>query len=87
LVALAIIWLICHLAFDVANIVRGKRVTDLKLGVEEEFPIKNVFAIVMLGYIVMEITSIETTLVSDNTYFYFIFIILSLVFSQTISML
>lgn len=51
-------WLLVVLAFDLKAILMGKRVTDAKAGTEENFPLKNLFVILMVGYLVLEVTSI-----------------------------
>jgi hypothetical protein len=43
---------------DLKDIIQGKRITDGKNNAEEDLPLKNLFVIFMLGYVVLEITSI-----------------------------
>lgn len=57
-IAIASMWLLVVLAFDLKAILMGKRVTDAKAGTEENFPLKNLFVILMVGYLVLEVTSI-----------------------------
>jgi hypothetical protein len=54
----AAIWLIVFVLLDLQSIIQGKRVTDLKSGTEEEYPLKNLFSVFMIGYATMEMTSI-----------------------------
>ncbi len=57
-IAAAVVWLCIFLFMDIRTIIQGKRVTDAKSGLEEEYPLKNLFAVFMLGYVTMEMTSI-----------------------------
>jgi hypothetical protein len=83
-IGLAALWLCVFVLLDIKTIVQGKRVTDLKASTEEEYPLKNLFSIFMVGYATMEMTSIEPELLDESVYFYFAFGLLSLVFAHTI---
>ena len=85
-VVAATIWLVIFLAIDARLIMKGKRVTDYKTGTEEPVPFKNLFVVVMLGYIVMEVTSIEPQILKDGAYFILCFLTLSLVFTHIVGM-
>ena len=54
------VWLLGFVLNDIYTVIMGKRVTDAKSGSEEHMPVKNLFAIFMIGYLVLEITSIES---------------------------
>lgn len=47
------VWLIIFLILDFKSIITGKRVTDMKSGLEEEYPLKNIFCVFMIGYLTM----------------------------------
>lgn len=57
-IAGAAIWLAIFVVLDLKAIIEGKRVTDVKNGGEEEYPLKNLFTVFMVGYITMEMTSV-----------------------------
>ena len=46
------------LIIDIKHILSGKRVVDGKTGNQEEYPLKNIFVIFLIGYVIMEITAI-----------------------------
>lgn len=52
-IAFASIWLLIVLALNFRSVLMGKRVTDAKAGTEESFPLKNLFVILMVGYLVL----------------------------------
>lgn len=58
-IALAAVWLAIFVLMDIKTVIQGKRVTDLKASTEEEYPLKNLFSVFMVGYATMEMTSIE----------------------------
>jgi hypothetical protein len=84
-IGLAALWLVVFVLMDVKAVVEGKRVTDLKASSEEEYPLKNLFVVFMLGYATMEMTSIEPELLGESLYFYFAFGLLALLFAHIIS--
>lgn len=86
-IALAAVWLGVFVLLDIKTIVQGKRVTDLKASTEEEYPLKNLFSVFMVGYATMEMTSIEPELLGESLYFYFVFGLLSVIFAHIISIL
>lgn len=83
----AAIWLVIFVLLDLKEIVQGKRVTDVKNGGEEEYPLKNLFTVFMVGYITMEMTSVEPELLVDSSYFYLCFGVITLCSSHIIGTL
>lgn len=83
----AAVWLMIFVLLDLKTIVQGKRVTDVKSGGEEEYPLKNLFSVFMVGYITMEMTSVEPELLVDSSYFYLCFGVITLCSSHIIGTL
>ena len=52
-VGAASLWLLFFVLHDLYTIVIGKRITDAKSSTEEHLPLKNLFVILMLGYLVL----------------------------------
>ena len=66
---------------DIYTVLTGKRVTDGKTGTEEHMPLKNIFVIFMIGYLILEITSIETDMLKDTIFFYLAFSVIAIFFA------
>ena len=82
--AIATLWLFYLLFQDFIAVVQGKRLTDASSGTEESRPLKNLFVVFLLGYLVLEMTSIESYLVEDSVYLYFAFLAATLLFAHVI---
>ena len=80
-IGLAAIWLAAFVIHDIYTVLMGKRVTDGKTGTEEHMPLKNIFVIFMIGYLILEITSIETDMLKDTVFFYLAFSVIAIFFA------
>lgn len=83
-IGLAAIWLIVLTGLSVRRIVKGTRITDAKSGTEEHYPIKNTFILFMIGYLTLEISSVEQEMMDDHVLLYLAFAVLSLLFAHII---
>ncbi len=83
-IGLAAFWLIPTTTRSISHVLKGKRITDAKAGTEEHYPIKNIFVLFMMGYLVLEISSIEPLMIEDTVMFYLAFSVLSLLFAHII---
>lgn len=84
-IGVASLWLLVFVLHDLYTIVMGKRVTDVKSSSEEHLPLKNLFVIFMLGYLVLEVTSIEWEMLKDSLFLSLAFCTASLFFTHLIS--
>ena len=81
---LSTIWLVIFVLSDIKTIL-SKSQQNLSPTDNSDTNVKSLFVIGILGYIILEITSIEVHLIKDSIYSIFILILFTLLFSNLIS--
>lgn len=84
ILVLSTIWLIIFVLSDIKTIL-SKSQQNLSPNDKSDSNLKNLFVIGVIGYIILEITSIEVHLIKNSIYSIFILILLTLLFSNLIS--